>query len=37
MALFQREVKFRLAFMERQVSRWTGPGGIAAMLLLWQA
>ena len=35
MALFQREVKFRLAFMERQVSRWTGPGGIAAMLLLW--
>ena len=36
MASFQREVKFRLDFMERQVSRWTGPGGILALLVLWQ-
>ena len=37
MALFQREVQFRLAFMERKVSRWTAPGGIAALIFLWQA
>ena len=36
MASFQREVKFRLDFMERHVSRWTGPGGILALLILWQ-
>ena len=34
---FQREVRFRLAFMERKVSKWTGPGGILALLLFWQA
>ena len=37
MELYRREVKFRLAFMERRVSRWTAPGGIVAILLLWQA
>ncbi len=37
MESFQREVQFRLAFMERRVSRWTGPGGIVALILLWQA
>ena len=37
MQLFQREVQFRLAFMEKQVSRWTGPGGIAILILFWQA
>ena len=37
MADFQREVRFRLAFMERKVSKWTGPGGILALLLFWQA
>jgi ABC-type nitrate/sulfonate/bicarbonate transport system permease component len=34
---FQREVQFRLDFMERKVSRWTGPGSIIALLALWQA
>ena len=37
MALFQREVRFRLAFMEQKVSKWTGPGGIFVLVLLWQA
>ena len=37
MAVYQREVRFRLAFMEQKVSKWTGPGGIFALLLLWQA
>lgn len=37
MAAFEREVKFRLAFMERKVSRWTGPGGILVLVLVWQA
>ena len=37
MADFQREVRFRLAFMERKVSKWTGPGGILVLLLFWQA
>ena len=37
MAVFHREVRFRLAFLERKVSKWTGPGGIFALLLLWQA
>ncbi len=37
MSMFRREVQFRLAFMERKVSRWTGPGGIIVLLVLWQA
>lgn len=36
MESFQREVQFRLAFMERKVSRWTGPAGIAGLVILWQ-
>jgi len=37
MSLFRREVQFRLAFMERKVSRWAGPGGIVVLIALWQA
>ena len=37
MASFEREVKFRLAFMEQQAPRWAGPVGILALLFLWQA
>ena len=37
MASFEREVKFRLAFLERRAPRWAGPAGILILLLLWQA
>ena len=37
MASFEREVKFRLAFMEQQAPRWAGPVGILALIFLWQA
>ncbi len=37
MASFEREVKFRLAFMEQKAPRWAGPVGILVLLLLWQA
>ena len=37
MASYQREVRFRLAFMEKKAPRWTGAGGILMLLLLWQA
>ena len=37
MASFEREVKFRLAFMERKAPRWAGPVGILVLLFLWQA
>lgn len=36
MALFEREVKFRLAFMEKKAPRWAGPAGILIVLALWQ-
>lgn len=36
MASFEREVKFRLAFMEQKPPRWAGPAGILILLLLWQ-
>lgn len=37
MASFEREVKSRLAFLERRAPRWAGPAGILTLLLLWQA
>ena len=37
MASFEREVKFRLEFMEQKAPRWAGPVGILALLFLWQA
>lgn len=37
MKAHQKEVRFRLAFMEHEVPNWTGPAGITALLLLWQA
>ena len=36
MASFEREVKFRLAFLERRAPRWSGPVGILTLLSLWQ-
>jgi NitT/TauT family transport system permease protein len=36
MASFEREVSFRLAFIEQKAPRWAGPAGILIMLALWQ-
>jgi len=36
MASFEREVKFRLAFMEQKPPRWAGPAGILILLSVWQ-
>lgn len=36
MPSFERDVKFRLAFMEEKAPHWAGPAGILALMALWQ-